>query len=408
MAALGALIELIVIAISALFGREWDIHALIAGALLAIVGTQVVALGICAHAYGTYFMGDEDRWFDRMRARYRLEHGLMLGGAVIFGGVVIGTGIVIDWISHGFGALDEDNLAVLAATLIIIGDPDLLLVVPALDPRSAPAALGESAAGCQRAANRGHGRRSATLRAAMRICLVYDCLFPHTVGGAERWYRSLSERLAAEGHDVTYLTLRQWDRGADPGVPGVACGRRRPSDEAVHGLRVRAGSLPPLVFGAGVLWHLLRYGRRYDVVHTCSFPYFSMLAAAAARRRGRYRLVVDWFEVWTRGYWREYLGRRSGRPRVAHPAAVRARATARVLLLTPVRRAAASRGSARRDHDARRDLRRTAGSRACRAPAEPVVVFAGRHIPEKRVPAIVPAIARARRQRAAASRRDPR
>ncbi|MGH3994107.1 MAG: glycosyltransferase, partial [Pseudonocardiaceae bacterium] len=31
-------------------------------------------------------------------------------------------------------------------------------------------------------------------------------------------------------------------------------------------------------------------------------------------------------------------------------------------------------------------------------PAEPVVVFAGRHIPEKRAPAVVPAVARARRQ----------
>ena len=51
--------------------------------------------------------------------------------------------------------------------------------------------------------------------AVMRICLVYDCLFPHTVGGAERWYRSLAERLAADGHEVTYLTLRQWDRGTD-------------------------------------------------------------------------------------------------------------------------------------------------------------------------------------------------
>ena len=55
----------------------------------------------------------------------------------------------------------------------------------------------------------------------MRVCLVYDCLYPHTVGGAERWYRNLGERLAADGHEVTYLTLRQWDRGADPGVDGV-------------------------------------------------------------------------------------------------------------------------------------------------------------------------------------------
>ena len=81
MAGLGFTVELIVVAQLAVFGREWDIHALIAGALLAIVGTQVVALGICAHAYGTYFMGEQDRWFDRMRARFKLEHGLLLGGA---------------------------------------------------------------------------------------------------------------------------------------------------------------------------------------------------------------------------------------------------------------------------------------------------------------------------------------
>ena len=51
MALIGAIVEAVVIAHIARFGREWDIHALIAGALLAIVGTQVVALGICAHAY---------------------------------------------------------------------------------------------------------------------------------------------------------------------------------------------------------------------------------------------------------------------------------------------------------------------------------------------------------------------
>jgi glycosyltransferase involved in cell wall biosynthesis len=121
MATLGALTELVVIAHLAVFGREWDIHALIAGALLAIVGTQIVALGICAHAYATYFMGDQDRWFDRMRARYKLEHGLFLGGWLIVAGIVIGTGITIEWISHGFGALAEENLAVLAATLTIVG-----------------------------------------------------------------------------------------------------------------------------------------------------------------------------------------------------------------------------------------------------------------------------------------------
>src|SRR5436305_9643249 len=85
----------------------------------------------------------------------------------------------------------------------------------------------------------------------MRICLVYDCLFPFTVGGAERWYRNLAERLAGEGHDVTYLTLRQWDRGAAPSIPGVRIVVVGPR----MGLYAGPGQrriLPPLVFGAGV------------------------------------------------------------------------------------------------------------------------------------------------------------
>jgi glycosyltransferase involved in cell wall biosynthesis len=146
----------------------------------------------------------------------------------------------------------------------------------------------------------------------MRICLIYDCLFPYTVGGAERWYRNLAERLVADGHEVTYLTLRQWPHGEpldiDPRIRVVTAGPRM----ALY-IGPRRRILPPLVFGAGVLWHLLRHGRSYDVVHTCAFPYFSLLAAALARPLGRYGLLVDWFEVWSRQYWRGYLGGLGGR-----------------------------------------------------------------------------------------------
>src|SRR5438874_838576 len=30
----------------------------------------------------------------------------------------------------------------------------------------------------------------------MTVCILYDCLYPFTVGGAERWYRNLALRLA--------------------------------------------------------------------------------------------------------------------------------------------------------------------------------------------------------------------
>jgi len=228
----------------------------------------------------------------------------------------------------------------------------------------------------------------------MRICLVYDCLYPHTVGGAERWYRSLAQRLAGDGHEVTYLTLRQWDRGVDPGVEGVdvrAVGPRM----HLYSSPGRRRILPPLVFGAGVLWHLLRHQRRYDVVHTASFPYFSLLAAAVARPLAGYRLIVDWHEVWTRDYWREYLG-----PVAGTIGWIVQLACARV----PQRAFCFSRLHAARlrDEGIRGEVTTLPGeydgpldTPPLRA-ADPLVLFAGRHIPEKRVPAILPALALAR------------
>ena len=170
-----------------------------------------------------------------------------------------------------------------------------------------------------------HGRSvSPTCRlrtGSMRIAIVYDCLFPHTVGGAERWYRELAERLGgpARGH-LSHPPPVGGRRSRDA-VPGLAVAPGGPLYTPSG--RRRIG--PPLRFGLGVFWHLLRHASRYDAVHCASFPYFSLLGAwLALRLRRRGPLVVDWFELWTRDYWIEYLGpgRRAHRP--PRPAPVRA------------------------------------------------------------------------------------
>jgi Glycosyl transferase family 2 len=121
MLALGTLISLVALLQIDVFGRAWDLHTMVAGSLLMIVGVQVVALGLCAHAYGTYFMNEKDPWFDRMRARFRLEHGLVLGGVTVLVGLAVAATIVVIWVQRGFGQLSEERLAVLAAALVIVG-----------------------------------------------------------------------------------------------------------------------------------------------------------------------------------------------------------------------------------------------------------------------------------------------
>lgn len=145
----------------------------------------------------------------------------------------------------------------------------------------------------------------------MRICIVYDHLYPQTIGGLERWLRDLAVRLAAEGHAVTYVTMRHWpETSGAPTLPGVDVVPLTGAGAVYR--EDRRALLPPLRFGWAVARFLSRSGRSFDVVHAGSFPFFPLLAAGALRRRGGFRLEVDWVEIWTRAYWRRYAGLLAG------------------------------------------------------------------------------------------------
>lgn len=230
----------------------------------------------------------------------------------------------------------------------------------------------------------------------MRVAVVYDCLYPHTVGGAERWCRAVAERLS-QRHEVTYLTRRQWGEEG-PGTPFETIAVS-PGGE----LYVRSGRRriwPPLRFGFGVFVHLVRNAHRYDAIHCTSFPYFSVIGAwLALRLRGsRARLLVDWHEVWGREYWLRYLGPVGGRI---------GNLVERICARLPDQSFTFSRLYAERlaEQGHRGPIVRLTGEYtdepsegevSTDPPRPPVAVFAGRHIPEKNVRAIPPAIARAR------------
>lgn len=146
--------------------------------------------------------------------------------------------------------------------------------------------------------------------APLSICIVYDRVYPASVGGAERWYRLLAERLALHGHHVTYLTSEHWEAENTPYIPGV-CLVPMLTQRQIYD-RQRRRALPILAFGLAVGWHLLRHGREYDVVHTSAMLNAAALIAGWLAPRRGYRLVLDWWEVWPRRYWREYLGRAAG------------------------------------------------------------------------------------------------
>ena len=121
MLAAGSLVTLLVFLEVPIFGRALYTHSLIIGCLLILLGVQAIGFGLCARAFGVYFISDRDQMFQRLRARFRLEHGLLLAAVVGGAGVALFAVVVGRWAAEGFGTLGEERLAIFAATMIAVG-----------------------------------------------------------------------------------------------------------------------------------------------------------------------------------------------------------------------------------------------------------------------------------------------
>ncbi len=104
------------------FSRGWGVHTLIAGALLAIVGTQVARAGTLRARLRHLLHGREGPLV-RPHARDASGSSTVCSWAAsLHWSASCACGVIaIDWINSGFGALGEEKLAVIGATLIIIG-----------------------------------------------------------------------------------------------------------------------------------------------------------------------------------------------------------------------------------------------------------------------------------------------
>jgi glycosyltransferase involved in cell wall biosynthesis len=117
----GSVIALLVFLEVPIFGRNLLVHSLIFGCLLILIGVQAIGLGLCARAFGVYFIGEQDQLFQRLRSKLRLEHGLAFALLVLALGLALFGVVIGKWAAGGFGTLREERLAILAFTVIAVG-----------------------------------------------------------------------------------------------------------------------------------------------------------------------------------------------------------------------------------------------------------------------------------------------
>jgi glycosyltransferase involved in cell wall biosynthesis len=99
-----------------------DIHFMVLGAFLALVGFQVVAIGLYAKTLAVALgLQPVDRTLRMVQRMFRLEQVLLIGGSLFFSGLFVDAGIAARWVSTGLGALDEVRPALFALTVMLIG-----------------------------------------------------------------------------------------------------------------------------------------------------------------------------------------------------------------------------------------------------------------------------------------------
>jgi glycosyltransferase involved in cell wall biosynthesis len=100
----------------------FDLHYVVLGSLLALLGTQVISIGIYAKVYSlTSHLRESDALIGWFLKYFDLERGIILGGLVFLVGLSINVTILYQWVRADFGALFRIRDAILAMTLMVLG-----------------------------------------------------------------------------------------------------------------------------------------------------------------------------------------------------------------------------------------------------------------------------------------------
>ncbi|MFO8173566.1 MAG: hypothetical protein R6T96_04730, partial [Longimicrobiales bacterium] len=103
-------------------GFTMDFHFMFVGGAIAILGTQLLLLGVYAK---TWMLvndpGMADPWIRWLHLHYTLERGVALGGLIFGAGLVLNVWILAAWLNAGAGVLFAVRPATLALTLMVVG-----------------------------------------------------------------------------------------------------------------------------------------------------------------------------------------------------------------------------------------------------------------------------------------------
>lgn len=228
-----------------------------------------------------------------------------------------------------------------------------------------------------------------------RVAIAYDCFFPINSGGGERVYRRIAELLTDRGSPVDYVTRAQWD-GAVPEASFTVVPVWRGAIYDTAGTRTPTSAVK---FAFALFRHFRAHRHNYDAVIVSALPVLNVFAVHVALAGSKTFVVTDWLEVWGWRQWRAYSGAVMGT--VASGLQFAALRLGNLHTVNSHFTGSRVRNYRRRATPVTLgliDLVGEAPDATTERGDEPYLIFIGRHIPDKRLIDLLPALSEARTQ----------
>ncbi|HEX2428879.1 MAG TPA: glycosyltransferase family 2 protein [Gaiellaceae bacterium] len=104
-----------------ILGRTWQIHTMLGFVAMTLIGAQVIQLGVFARTYARVRIGERDPLLERLGRHVRLEHGLILGSALVLVSLIGLAVVAVEWAHNGFGTLGRAYETALLVTGLGLG-----------------------------------------------------------------------------------------------------------------------------------------------------------------------------------------------------------------------------------------------------------------------------------------------
>ncbi|MDT3435471.1 glycosyltransferase family 4 protein [Haloarcula sp. 1CSR25-25] len=140
----------------------------------------------------------------------------------------------------------------------------------------------------------------------MDVAFVTSQVYPYRKGGTEKRIHEIGKRLVGYGHEVTVYGCHWWDGASENENRGMTLKGISPGREQYVGNRRSIAEA--LRFSTDLLQPLRQKIDDHDVVVVCVSEHFPVWVSALLSSTSDTPIVTTWHEVWTREYWKSYLG----------------------------------------------------------------------------------------------------